>query len=384
MKIHEYQAKEYLSRFDVPVPRGGVAATSEEARQLTQELGGHAVIKAQVHAGGRGRAGGVKLVNSPQEAEQVAVSLLGHNLITHQTGPQGVPVRQLLVEEQMAIEKELYLSILVDGAARGTVLMASEAGGMEIEEVADQTPEKILRVSVDPAVGFSAYQGRRLAYGISLKADLVRPFGDLVANLFRAFTQGDCSLVEINPLVITEDGRLLCLDAKITLDDDALFRQAELRELHDPEQEDPLELQAAQYDIQYIKLDGDVGCMVNGAGLAMATMDTILAADAAPANFLDVGGGADEAKVAQAFKIILSDPKVRRVFINIFGGILRCDVAARGIIQAAQEVEVKAPLVVRMLGTNMEEGLQLLRESGLNLRFATDMREATELLRQAV
>jgi len=252
---------------------------------------------------------------------------------------------------------------------------------MEIEEVAARTPEKIIRIRIDPAAGFSAYQGRRLAYSLNLKAELVRPLGDLAANLFRAFQEGDCTLVEINPLALTGDGRLLCLDAKVDFEDDALFRHPQLQELRDTEQEDPLERQAAQYDIQYVKLDGDVGCMVNGAGLAMATMDTIQAAGASPANFLDVGGGADEAKVGQAFKIILSDPKVRRVLINVFGGILRCDVAARGIVQAAREVEVSMPLVVRMLGTNAEEGVQILRESGLNVRFASDMREVVALLR---
>ncbi len=381
MKIHEYQAKEYLRRFNLPLPKGAVAATPEEASRLTQELGGRSVIKAQVHTGGRGKAGGISLVSSPEEAHRVAAKLLGRNLVTQQTGPQGAPVRQVLVEEQVAVEQEMYVSIVVEAAARCSALIASEAGGMEIEEVAARTPEKIIRIRIDPAAGFSAYQGRRLAYSLNLKAELVRPLGDLAANLFRAFQEGDCTLVEINPLALTGDGRLLCLDAKVDFEDDALFRHPQLQELRDTEQEDPLERQAAQYDIQYVKLDGDVGCMVNGAGLAMATMDTIQAAGASPANFLDVGGGADEAKVGQAFKIILSDPKVRRVLINVFGGILRCDVAARGIVQAAREVEVSMPLVVRMLGTNAEEGVQILRESGLNVRFASDMREVVALLR---
>ncbi len=382
MKIHEYQAKEYLRRFGLPVSEGEVAASPAEARQAAERLGGRVVVKAQVHAGGRGKVGGVKLVDSPQEAEEVAASLLGGNLVTHQTGPDGVPVRHVLVESTTDIAQELYLSIVVDGGARGPVVMGSEAGGMDIEEVAEKMPEKIIRINVDPTVGIQSYQGRKLAYAMNMKADLIRPFADLVSRLFSAFQEGDCSLVEINPLVITEDGKLLCLDAKINLEDDALFRHQELAEWSDPEQEDALELQAAEYGIQYINLDGDVGCLVNGAGLAMATMDTALAAGAEPANFLDVGGGADEDKVAQAFKLILSDPKVRRVLVNIFGGILRCDVAARGVVQAAQEVEVNVPIVARMLGTNAEEGRQILQDSGLQVSFANDMREATELLRQ--
>ena len=385
MKIHEYQAKRILSESKIPVPDGGVASSPQEAKEIAQRFGGRAVVKAQVHAGGRGKAGGIKVVSSPEEAEQVAASLLNKNLATFQTGPQGVPVRQVLVEEAMDIEKELYLSIIIDSDSQGPVVMASEAGGMEIEEVADQTPEKILQVQVDQVIGFQPFQGRRLAYGMNLKPELVRPTADLIANLYQLFMSKDCSLVEINPLVVTKDGRVLALDAKLNFDDDALFRHPELRELRDPEQEDPLEVEAANYDIQYITLDGDVGCMVNGAGLAMATLDITKKAGAGPANFLDVGGGADEQKVGQAFKIILSDPKVKRVLINIFGGILRCDVAARGIAMAAQELGgINLPIVVRMLGTNADEGREIMSQSGLKVTLVNDLNEAAEAINAAL
>lgn len=383
MKIHEYQAKEILARYSVPVPRGGVASTPQEAARIAGDLGGKAVVKAQVHAGGRGRAGGVKLVSSPREAEQVARALLGKNLVTFQTGPEGVPVRRVLVEETIEIEKELYLGMVIDGAARGVVAMASEAGGMDIEEVAARTPEKILRVAVDPVLGLMPYQGRKLAYGMNVKQELARPLAELIGNLYKVFEGMDCSLAEINPLVITRDNRVLAVDAKLSFDDDALFRHPDIQQLYDPEQDDPLDVQAREGDISYVKLDGDVGCMVNGAGLAMATMDIVKAAGAAPANFLDIGGGgSDEQKVSQALRIILSDPSVTRVLINIFGGIVRCDTVARGLLMTAEAMpHAIRPMVVRMLGTNAEEGRKMLSESGLDVTLVNDLREAAEALR---
>ncbi|MBF8267088.1 MAG: succinyl-CoA synthetase, beta subunit [Dehalococcoidia bacterium] len=383
MKVHEYQAKAILSEFGIPVPKGGVATTPQEARRIAQELGGSAVIKAQVHAGGRGLAGGVKVVGSPQEAEATARGLLGHRLVTHQTGPEGVPVNHVLVEEPAQVSRELYLAVAIDSVARCPVVMASEAGGMEIEEVASTSPERVLRARVDVATGLQPYQCRNLAYGMNLPGDLIRPTASLVASLYRLFETKDCSLAEINPLALTVDGRLLALDAKLNFDDDALFRHPEVRALRDPEQEDPLEVEASKFDISYIKLDGDVGCMVNGAGLAMATMDSISLAQARPANFLDVGGGASEEQVAQAFKLILSDPQVKRILVNIFGGILRCDVAARGILAASQERAIQVPVVVRMLGTNAEEGKELLARSGLKITLASDLSEAALRIKQA-
>jgi succinyl-CoA synthetase beta subunit len=383
MKIHEYQAKDIFSRYGIPVPEGGVASTPEEARSIAERLGGKVVVKAQVHAGGRGKAGGIKVVDSPELAEQAAASLLNTHIVTHQTGPEGVPISKVLVEEVATVEKELYLAVVVDGSAKAPVIIASEAGGVEIEEVAFNTPEKILQVRVDPVVGFQPFMGRNVAYGIHLPNDLVRPAAGLIANLYRVFAEEDASLAEINPLVITSDQRLLALDAKLDLEDDALFRHASNRDLQDPEQEDSLEVEAGKFDISYVKLDGDVGCMVNGAGLAMATMDIIKTAGAAPANFLDIGGGADEEKVAQALKLIVADPNVKRVLINIFGGILRCDVAGRGIVQAYQELNIQMPMVVRMRGTNVDEGRQILMDSGIPVHLVTDLKEAITQL-QAV
>ena len=384
MKVHEYQAKEILARHGVPVPEGGVASTPQEAADIARDLGGKAVIKAQVHAGGRGKAGGIKVVSSPEEAERAAEALLGTNLVTFQTGPEGVPVRRVLVEEAIDVERELYLAVVIDGAAEGVVVIASQAGGMEIEEVAAETPEKILRIKVDPVLGLQPYQGRKLAYGLDVNAELVRTVAGLIGNLYKVFESNDCSLAEINPLAITTDGGVLAVDAKLAFDDDALFRHPELQKLRDPEQEDPLEVQAQEYDISYVKLDGDVGCMVNGAGLAMATMDVIGESGAAAANFLDVGGGADEEKVAEAFKIILSDPSVDRVLVNLFGGILRCDVAARGILMAAEAMpHAVRPMVVRMLGTNAEEGRKILSESSLDVTLVNDLGEAAEAIKVA-
>ena len=382
MKVHEYQAKEILSRYDVPVPRGGVASTAQEAARIATDLGGEAVIKAQVHAGGRGKAGGIRVVSSPEEAERAAAAMLGTNLVTLQTGPEGVPVRHVLVEEAVAIQQELYLGVAIDGAAKGAVVIASEAGGVEIEEVATHSPQKITRVTLDPMLGLQPYQARNLAYALNLESDLIRSFTTLVGNLYKVFVAHDCSLAEINPLVITADDRVLAVDAKLDFDDDALYRHTELQALHDQEQEDTLEAEARENDIQYVKLDGDVGCIVNGAGLAMATMDVAEAAGASPANFLDIGGSADEEKVARALTIILSDPRVERVLVNIFGGILRCDVAARGLLMAAEGMpHVLRPMVVRLLGTNSEEGRRILSESSLDITLVNDLNDAADAIK---
>ena len=384
MNVHEYQAKRILAEYGVPVPRGGMATSPAEAEEIARGLGGRAVVKAQVHAGGRGKAGGIKLVSSAREAGEAAAALLGTRLVTLQTGPDGVPIHSVLVEETIDVARELYLGLLIDGAAGGVTVIASEAGGMDIEEVAETTPERILRVVVDPVLGLQPYQGRRIAYGLNLPAELIRPVAGLIGNLYRLFEQRDCALVEINPLVVTSDGRVLAVDAKLNFDDDALFRHREVADLRDTEQEDPLEVEAHGADVSYVKLDGDVGCMVNGAGLAMATMDVIQGAGASPANFLDVGGGADEEKVARAMEIILTDPSVSRVLVNLFGGILRCDVAARGIVMAAEAMpEAMRPMVVRMLGTNAEEGRAILAGSGLDVTLVDDLGGAAEAIRAA-
>jgi len=384
MKIHEYQAKAILAKYGVPVPKGGVADTPEAAKKLAEDVGGKAVVKAQVHAGGRGKAGGVKLVSTPDEAAQFAASILGTTLVTFQTGPEGVPVRKVLVEETIDVVDELYLAMVIDGAAEGIVAIASESGGMDIEQVADETPEKILRVAVDPVLGLQPYQGRQLAYGLNVKPELIGPIAALVENLYKLFQENDCSLAEINPLVITSDGRVLAVDAKLTIDDDAMFRHKDLSELHDPEQEDAGEVEARKFDINFVKLDGTVGCIVNGAGLAMATMDVVLSGDAQPANFLDIGGGADEDKVANALRIVLMDSEVQLVLINIFGGILRCDVAARGFVQHAKaDPSSMRPMIVRMLGTNAEEGRKTLQESGLDVTLVEDLPGAADAVRAA-
>ena len=380
MKVHEYQAKEILSRAGVAVPRGEVARTPEEAEQIAEGMD-KLVVKAQVHAGGRGKAGGIKIVSNSNEAKQAAGTMLGTRLTTFQTGPEGVPVSAVLVEEALKVSRELYVGMVVDGAVEGVVLMASESGGVEIEEVAQATPEKILKVPIDPVLGLQPYQGRRIAYFLGIEPSQVREVTAMMASLYAVFLENDCSLVEINPLVVTAEGAVLAADAKINVDDDALFRHPELLELHDPEQEDSLEATAAKHGISYVKLDGDVGCMLNGAGLAMATMDVTTFAGTSPANFLDVGGGADEEKVAKALSIILSDPSVRRVLVNIFGGILRCDVVARGVIMAAEaDPASMRPMVVRMLGTNAEEGRQILETSDLEVTLVGDLRQAAESL----
>ena len=384
MNVHEYQAKELLAAYGIPVPKGGAASSPEDAAKVAGDLGSRAVVKAQVHAGGRGKAGGIKLVSSAQEAAEAAASLLGTNLVTFQTGPEGVPISRVLVEETIDVERELYLGMLIDGAAGGVVVIASEAGGMEVEEEAATSPEKIRRVVVDPVLGLQPYQGRKLAYGLNLKPALIRPAAGLIGNLYRLFEAKDCGLAEINPLVVTSDDRVLAVDAKLNFDDDALFRHKDIAALRDPGQEDPSEIEAQEADVSYVKLDGDVGCMVNGAGLAMATMDVIQEAGAAAANFLDVGGGADEEKVAHAMRIILADSSVSRVLVNLFGGILRCDVAARGILMAAEAMpEAMRPMVVRMLGTNADEGRAILAESDLEVTLVDDLGGAAEAIKAA-
>ena len=380
MKIHEYQAKAIFARYGISVPQGSVVTTGKEAREATASLGGQAVLKAQVHAGGRGKAGGIKLVRSPREAEQVVQSWLGRNLVTPQTDAQGVPVNAVLVEQLADIRQELYLAITIDRVFRGPVLLASASGGMEIEEVAATNPQAIHTEPVDPLLGFMPFQGRRLVSNLGLAPSLLLPASQLVSALYRVFLDHDCSLVEINPLIINGQDQLVALDAKMNLDDDSLFRHKDLESLRDRTQEDELEAEASDLDISYVKLDGDVGCLVNGAGLAMATMDVTRAAGATPANFLDVGGGASDEKVASAVRIILSDPKVNRVLVNIFGGILRCDVAARGIVMAYQQKESQLPLVVRMLGTNVDEGKRILWESGLKVTFADTLAEVANAI----
>jgi len=379
VKIHEYQAKSVLASFGVPVPRGKMAFTAAEAVENAKALGFPVVVKAQIHAGGRGKGGGVKLAKSVEECEAIAKAMLGMTLRTHQTGPEGRVVRRLLIEEGMNLAgaREMYLAILVDRAAEAPVVMASAQGGMDIEEVAAKDPSAILKEAIHPAAGFQAYQARKLAFGLGLPAASVAGAVSFLRALYRAFVEADASLVEINPFLMTQAGDLVALDAKITFDDNALFRHASLKDLRDLDEEDPLEVDASNYDLNYIKLEGGtVGCMVNGAGLAMATMDIIKLAGGAPANFLDVGGGANAEQIRNAFRILLADPDVKAVLINIFGGILRCDVLAEGVIAAVKELNVKVPVVVRMKGNNEEKGKQMLRESGLNFETADDMTEA--------
>jgi succinyl-CoA synthetase beta subunit len=379
MKIHEYQGKDLLKKFDVPVPRGLVARTPEEAYQAAKELGTEVVVvKAQIHAGGRGKGGGVKLAKSPEEAREIASKMLGMKLVTHQTGPEGREVRVLLIEEGLPIDKEFYLGIVLDRASGRPVFMASAAGGMDIEEVAATTPEQILKETVDPAVGFRAFQARKLAFGLGLPAPLVSQAVKFMQSLYMASEQMDASLTEINPFLLTKDNRLIALDAKINFDDNALFRHKEFLELRDLNEEDPLEIEASKYDLNYIKLDGNIACMVNGAGLAMATMDIIKLAGGEPANFLDVGGGASQERVEAAFRILLADKHVKAVLINIFGGIVRCDMVARGVVEAARKLNIKVPVVVRLEGTNVEEGQRVIRESGLNFTVANGMKDAAE------
>jgi succinyl-CoA synthetase beta subunit len=378
MNIHEFQAKGVLRRYGVPVLEGKVATSADEAARWAKELGPVCVVKAQIHAGGRGKAGGVKLCRSPEEARSFAASLLGKPLVTHQTGPEGRIVRRVLVEKGCEIDRELYLAIVIDRAKGWPTLMASAEGGVEIEEVAARTPEKIFREAVDPTVGLQAFQTRKIAFALGLPKASVGKFTAFATALYRAFIESDGSLAEINPLVLTKAGELVALDAKMGFDDNGLFRHPEIRELRDLDEEDPKEVEASKFDLSYISLDGNIGCMVNGAGLAMATMDIIKKYGGEPANFLDVGGGASTEKVTAAFKIILQDENVRAVLVNIFGGIMRCDVLAEGVVEAARQVELRVPLVVRLEGTNVEIGKRTLAASGLNIISAADMADAAQ------
>jgi succinyl-CoA synthetase beta subunit len=379
MKIHEYQAKELLRQFQVPVPKGAVANNNREARQVAEELAeGPFVVKAQIHAGGRGKGGGIKTAATPEEVERVADQILGMTLITPQTGPEGKVVNQVLVEQAQEIAQELYLGIVTDRGLARPVIMMSAAGGMEIEEVAARTPELIIKEAINPITGCMGYQARNLAFGVGLNPNLLRPAVSFIENLYRLYVALDCSLAEINPLVVTKDGRMLALDAKLNLDDNAMFRHRNLEALEDPTEMDPLEFEARKHRLNYIRLTGNVGAMVNGAGLAMATMDLIKAAGAEPANFLDVGGGASAEMVTNGFRILLGDPNVKGVLINIFGGILRCDVLANGVVEAVQTVDVQVPIIVRLEGTNVEQGREILQNSGLKFTVATDMQDAAQ------
>jgi succinyl-CoA synthetase beta subunit len=377
MKIHEYQAKQLLREFNVPVPRGIVARSAEEAEKAAIELGSEkVVVKAQIHAGGRGKAGGVKLASSPGQARQIASEMLGMKLVTHQTGPEGREVKTLLIEEGLPLDKEFYLGITLDRATGRNVLMASPAGGMDIEKVAEETPELIFKEQIDPSVGLVAFQARKIAFSLGLPNELVNDCTKFLLSLYKAYESLDASLVEINPFLLTQDKRLIALDAKVNFDDNALYRHKEFEGLRDLNEEEPLEIEASKFNLNYIKLDGNIGCMVNGAGLAMATMDIIKLAGGEPANFLDVGGGASQERVENAFRILLADPNVKAVLINIFGGIVRCDMVARGVVEAAKNLNVTVPIVARLEGTNVEEGRRVLKESGIGIIPAEGMADA--------
>jgi len=385
MKIHEYQAKELFKKYNIPVPAGGVALKAQEAKSVAQQLDGFpVVVKAQIHAGGRGKGGGVKLARSLEEVSELAAHIIGMKLVTHQTGPEGRLVNKVLIEQGLNIEKELYLSIIPDRATAKIVIMASEAGGMDIETVAEKTPEKIIKVYVNPLTGIQAYHCREIAFGLNMPAAAIKPCTNMLQNLYRLFADYDCSLVEINPLVLTTEETVVALDAKLNFDDNALFRHKDIMEYRDLDEEDPLEIEASKYNLNYINLDGNVGNMVNGAGLAMATMDLIKQTGAEPANFLDVGGGASAEMVENGFKIILSDENVKGILINIFGGILRCDVLAEGVVEAAKKIGINVPVVVRMEGTNVEEGRRILSESGLSLITAVDLKDAAKKVAEIV
>ena len=383
MNIHEYQAKEIFEKFGVPTPNSGVASTAEEAKEIAARIGGRVVVKAQVHAGGRGKAGGVKLVESAKQAGQVTEELIGTRLVTNQTGPTGVPVEKVMIAETLDIKDELYLSIVIDGDIGAPVVMASSEGGMDIEEVAATTPEKIFRVIADPLIGLSPYHARDLAIALEVPSESIRATTKLIIDLYRVFIENDCSLVEVNPLVVTNDNAVVALDAKINLEDDALFRHQELANLIDPNQLDPLEQRAYKSDLAYVKLNGGrVGCMVNGAGLAMATMDITKNAGAEPANFLDIGGSANQERIEEAFKIIVDDTDVEIVLVNLFAGIARSDVVAAGIVAAAAETAAEVPLVVSMRGTNAKKGIEILTDSGLDITVVTDLAGAADVLQQ--
>ena len=378
MKIHEYQAKAILARYGVPVPQGEVVFTAADAAAVARKLGGTVVVKAQIHAGGRGKGGGVKVVKSPDEAQAAAGKMLGMQLVTYQTGPAGQKVQRVLIEQGLAIKRELYLGLVIDRTTERPVLMVSPEGGVEIEKVAEETPDRIFKEFIHPGIGLSAFQARKLAFALGLEGPQVGLAVKMMSALFEAFKATDASLLEVNPLIVTDDGRLLALDAKMNFDDNALYRHPDIKELRDTSEEDPLEVEASKFSLNYIKLDGTVGCMVNGAGLAMATMDIIKLAGGEPANFLDVGGGANAEQIKNAFRILMADTAVRAVLINIFGGILRCDVLAEGLIAAVKELGVRVPIVIRMEGTNVELGKQMLKESGLNFTTADTMSEAAQ------
>ena len=385
MKIHEYQAKELFKKYDIPIPNGSVAFSPDEANAVAEKLGQFpVVVKAQIHAGGRGKGGGVKLAKSIDEAKSLADEIIGMTLVTHQTGPEGRLVKKVLVEQGLDIKKELYLSVIPDRETAKIVIMASEAGGMDIEEVAEKTPEKIIKVFINPLTGIQAYHCREVAFGLNLPASVMKQFSKMLASLYRLFVTYDCSLLEINPLVITRQETVIALDAKINFDDNALFRHKDIVEYRDLDEEDPLEVEASKYNLNYINLDGNVGNMVNGAGLAMATMDIIKLAGAEPANFLDVGGGASAEMVENGFKIMLGDKNVKGILINIFGGILRCDVLAQGVVQAAKKIGIDIPVVIRMEGTNVDAGRKILSDSGLNLITAVDLKDAAQKVAQLV
>jgi succinyl-CoA synthetase beta subunit len=379
VKIHEYQAKAVLARFGVPVPRGEVAFSAAEAVEIARGLGTPvSVVKAQIHAGGRGKGGGVKIARSTTEVEQIAGAMLGMTLVTHQTGPEGKKVGRLLIEEGLEIDRELYLSIVIDRASQSPVIIASAAGGMDIEEVAAKTPDKIIKETIPRGTGIVPFEARKIAFGMGLDGPLANKLVKLLESLYRAFIETDASMVEINPLIVTKGGDLLALDAKVSFDDNALYRHPDLKDLRDVTEEDPLEVEASKFSLNYIRLDGNIGCMVNGAGLAMATMDIIKLAGGDPANFLDVGGGANAEQIKNAFRILMMDKNVKAVLINIFGGILRCDVLAAGVIAAVKELGVPVPIVIRMEGTNVDEGKRMLKESGLNFTTADSMGEAAQ------
>jgi succinyl-CoA synthetase beta subunit len=385
MNVHEYQAKEILKRYGVPVPEGEVAATPEEAKAVATKLGGGTcVVKAQIHAGGRGKGGGVKLARNPEDAEQKAREILGKKLVTHQTGPDGREVKRVLVEQGLNIARELYLALVLDRAQSRVSMIGSSEGGVEIEEVAEKYPEKILKETIDPVIGLAGFQCRRLAYALDIPGELIGKVSAVMQALYRVFDEADCSIAEINPLIITKEGQVMALDAKMNFDGNALYRHKDIVALRDLNEEDPREIEASKYDLSYISLDGNIACMVNGAGLAMATMDIIKLFGGEPANFLDVGGGASKEKVSQAFRILLADSRVRGVLINIFGGIMRCDVLAQGIVDAARQMSIKVPLVVRMEGTNVVQGKKILADSGLAIIPAETMAEAAEKIVAAV
>jgi succinyl-CoA synthetase beta subunit len=385
MNIHEFQAKQVLGRFGVPVPKGQPASTPDEAAKAFESLGQpKAVIKAQIHAGGRGKAGGVKLISSAAEARDFATKILGQPLVTHQTGPEGRVVRRVYLEQASEVARELYLGMVVDRKSESVAVIASTEGGMEIEEVAAKTPERITTMPLDPVIGLAGFQAREIAFALGLRDKQVGQFTALITALYRAFMETDASLVEINPLVVTKDGSVICLDAKMAFDDNALFRHPDIRELRDPNEEDPAEVEASKFDLSYVHLDGNIGCMVNGAGLAMATMDIVKYYGAEPANFLDVGGGANSQKVAAAFRILLADERVKAVLVNIFGGIMLCDVLAQGVVDAAREVKLSIPLVVRMEGTNVDKGKQILKDSGIKVIAANDMADAARRVVEAI